>query len=703
MTLVGDRYQLGDMIGTGGMSDVYVATDTLLGREVAVKMLKVDMARDENFRERFRKEAQNSARLNHPNIVAVYDTGATEVDGISVPYIVMEHIKGRNLRDIVREDGPLRPEEAAALMIPVTAALQASHDAGIIHRDVKPANIMVTNTGEVKVMDFGIARALDDSTAAMTQTSAVIGTAQYLSPEQARGKNADARSDIYALGCVMYEAVTGTPPFSGETPFAVAYQHVQEDAEPPSSHMGELNLTDTQAVNVDAVILTAMAKHPADRYQSADEMSEDLQRLERGAVTKAARNHVTESEPTTQVVTPAATVEGSSTRVVSAAEQPEESDQDDYDEYYDENGYYDEDGNYYEYSDEYDDEFGAYDPEYDEYEEAPLASGESRYSQHRLAQNRKNGSIWKWLLAVLAALAIVGGSLYAINEFGGKEEEVENNVVTVPNVIGKPREEAIRSIEALGLQVNISEKPSPDVPRGEVMAVNPNAGSQLKPGAQVTLTVSSGREITDVPDITGKTPQEAKDLLKKAGLTLNDDIERDSSDNVEEGKIISQTPVAGSQLSKGSKVSIKVSTGKEKIRIPSLSGMKVDQARATLSSLGLEATVTEIDSENPKGEVLAVADEGKEVTEGTKVNLQVSNGILMKMPNLVKMTKSRAEETLRSQGWSGRLREGERFSTLVPDDHERISGSRPGAGETIRKDQDITVDVWELGVRDLLP
>ena len=633
MTFIGDRYQLGNSIGTGGMSDVYVATDTLLGREVAVKMLKIDLARDENFRERFRKEAQNSARLNHPNIVAVYDTGETVVEGISIPYIVMEHIKGRDLRAIVREDGPLRPEEAAALLYPVTLALQASHDSGIIHRDVKPANIMVTSTGEVKVMDFGIARALDDSTAAMTQTSAVIGTAQYLSPEQARGKSADNRSDLYALGCVMYEAVTGTPPFEGETPFAVAYQHVQEDPEPPSARIPDL--TEAEAVNVDAVILTAMAKHPADRYQTALEMADDLQRLERGAVTEAARNHLSETDLT---------------------EAP-----------------------------------------------APVSiPEESRYAQHRQEnQKGRNNTGLKILAILMASVMLLGGGAYAFNKVRDDgEQEVVKDMVFVPKVVGKPRDEAVQELEKLGLLVSVNEAPHPEVPRGQVLSTNPTEGSQLQKGTNITVTVSSGREITDVPDLTDLSPQDAAAELEKAGLKLADDIKREHSDTVPEGVIMSQQPAAGSQLSKGSKVSVTVSDGREQIQVPSLVGMNAAQAETLLTSLGLNTTTVAVDSLKPKDEVLAVAGEGSEVDRGTTVELRVSNGMLMKMPKLVRQTPEQAEAALRSQGWTGTLKNGNPVDTPDLNDHGLIAGHRPPEGTEIRKDADITVDIWKNPIRE---
>ena len=630
MTLIGDRYQLGNSIGTGGMSDVYVATDTLLGREVAIKMLKIDMARDENFRQRFRKEAQNSARLNHPNIVAVYDTGETVVEGISIPYIVMEHIKGRDLRAIVREDGPLRPEKAAEMLFPVTLALQASHDSGIIHRDVKPANIMVTSTGEVKVMDFGIARALDDSTAAMTQTSAVIGTAQYLSPEQARGKNADARSDLYALGCVMYEAVTGTPPFEGETPFAVAYQHVQEDPEPPSARIEDL--TESEAVNVDAVILTAMAKHPADRYQSALEMADDLERLERGAVTEAARNHLDETD---------------------LSDEP-----------------------------------------------APVAE-QSRYEQHR-QETQKTGNTGMKILAILmAAVMLLGGGAFAFNKVrNDRAQEAAKDMVFVPKVVGKKREEAVQELEKLGLQVTVNESPHPEVPRGEVLSTNPTEGSQLQKGTPITVTVSSGREITDVPDLTDMSPQDAAAELEKAGLKLDDDIKREHSDTVPEGVIMSQQPAAGSQLSKGSKVSVTVSDGREKVKVPSLEGMNLAQAESVLSSLGLESTTVEVDSLKPKDEVLAVAGKGEEVDRGTTIELRTSNGMLFKMPKLVRQSPEQAEATLRKEGWTGNLKTEHSVDTPDINDHGLIAGQRPAEGAEVRKDADITVDIWKNALRD---
>ncbi|MCQ4626934.1 Stk1 family PASTA domain-containing Ser/Thr kinase [Corynebacterium sp. CCUG 65737] len=634
MTLIGDRYQLGYTIGTGGMSDVYVATDTLLGREVAVKMLKLDMARDENFRERFRREAQNSARLNHPNIVSVYDTGETLIGDTSIPYIVMERVQGRNLRDIVHGDGPLAPEQAASLLLPVTHALAASHEAGIIHRDVKPANIMVTSTGEVKVMDFGIARALDDSTAAMTQTSAVIGTAQYLSPEQARGKTADGRSDIYALGCVMYETVTGAPPFEGETPFAVAYQHVQEDPQPPSARIS--GLSETEAINVDSVILTAMAKHPADRYQTAMEMAEDLQRLQRGAVTNAARNHLSERQDETEAVVPS----------------------------------------------------------------------ESRYAQHR-KETKKNNSGMKVAALLLTTVMLLGGGAYAFNKVrGDREEQAAAEMVTVPNVVGKKREEAVKILEELGLQVTVNEAPDPDVPRGDVLSTNPTEGSQLQKGTNVTITVSSGREITDVPDLDGLTPQEAAKTLEEAGLKLDDNLKRENSDDVPDGRIMDQQPAAGSQLSKGSKVSVTVSSGREKVQVPSLTGMDINQAESVLNSLGLKSTKVDADSSKPVGEVIAVAGEGTDVDRGTTVELRVSNGMLFELPSLVRKTKDEAETALRSSGWTGTLKQGNFVDTPDPADHGRIAGHRPASGEEIRKDADITVDYWKNpvlgGIEDLV-
>src|SRR5262245_35726881 len=275
--LLGGRYQVGELLGYGGMAEVHKGRDLRLGRDVAIKMLRTDLARDDTFQLRFRREAQNAASLNHPAIVAVYDTGEEQgATGESLPYIVMEFVNGRTLKEVLAAEGRLMPRRALEITAEIAAALDFSHRHGIIHRDIKPGNVMLTQNGQVKVMDFGIARALASGASTMTQTSAVIGTAQYLSPEQARGESVAARSDVYATGCVLYELLCGQPPFVGDSPVSVAYQHVREDAKAPSLMNRDVSPA------IDAIVLKALAKNPLNRYQSAGEMRADLQRAVAG-------------------------------------------------------------------------------------------------------------------------------------------------------------------------------------------------------------------------------------------------------------------------------------------------------------------------------------------------------------------------------------------------------------------------------------
>ena len=280
--LLGGRYELDGVVGRGGMAEVYRARDIRLDRIVAIKTLRADLARDQIFQARFRREAQSAASLNHPSIVAVYDTGEDMATGVPVPYIVMEYVDGRTVRDLLQDGHRLLPERSLEIIDGVLRALDYSHQAGIVHRDIKPGNVMVTRNGDVKVMDFGIARAMSDAQATMTQTAQVIGTAQYLSPEQARGERVDSRSDLYSTGCLLYELLTGRPPFTGDSPVAIAYQHVRENPIPPS------RVDPDVPPWADAIVLKAMAKSPADRYQTAGDMRADLQRAASGLPVAAA-------------------------------------------------------------------------------------------------------------------------------------------------------------------------------------------------------------------------------------------------------------------------------------------------------------------------------------------------------------------------------------------------------------------------------
>ena len=671
--MVNDRYRLGDVIGTGGMSEVYRATDSLLGRDVAIKMLRPEMARDVNFRERFRKEAQNSGRLNHPNIVAVYDTGEADEDAMAIPYIVMELVHGRTLRDLVREDGPLSPREAAQVLIPVAHALQASHDAGIIHRDVKPANIMITNTGQVKVMDFGIARALDDSTSAMTQTSAVIGTAQYLSPEQAQGKPADARSDVYALGCVLYEAVTGHAPFEGETPFAVAYQHVQEEPNAPSESLDPDSLTPTERVNLDAVVLTSMAKDPMDRYQSAQEFGADLERMSSGNVTRAAQMHIADDEP-------------------SAHSQPEDSTR-----------------------------VAAVHPATTTMDPQPAAAAGVPVAAPGVASAdiderdgaRKSRPWMKWI-AIILAIALAGLLIgFAFDYWNTsqqrqaeqeQDQEAQANMVTVPDVEDRPRSEVIAELEDLDLLVTVNEEANPDIARDNAIRINPAPGSQLQRNSTVILTVSSGREITEVPDVVGLSLEDASRALSDAGLSMSDSVEEEESSADNTGRVTQQNPPAGSQLSRGSRVTVTVGTGPRMIRVPSnLVGQDIEDVRSTLDAMGFDVQVENVDSTETDGQVLSVSDEGNEIPADSTVTVRVSNGQLIVAPDLVRQTPEEAEEALRDAGWSGSFNIGRPVNTGSAVDSDLIAWASVSEGDSVRRDADIEIRLWEFNLGELIP
>ena len=670
--MVNDRYRLGDVIGTGGMSEVYRATDSLLGRDVAIKMLRPEMARDVNFRERFRKEAQNSGRLNHPNIVAVYDTGEADEDGMAIPYIVMELVHGRTLRDLVREDGPLSPREAAQVLIPVAHALQASHDAGIIHRDVKPANIMITNTGQVKVMDFGIARALDDSTSAMTQTSAVIGTAQYLSPEQAQGKPADARSDVYALGCVLYEAVTGHAPFEGETPFAVAYQHVQEEPNAPSESLDPDSLTPTERINLDAVVLTSMAKDPMDRYQSAQEFGADLERMSSGNVTRAAQMHIADDEP-------------------SAHSQPEDSTR-----------------------------VAAVHPATTTMDPQPAAAAGVPVAAPGVVSAdiderdgaRKSRPWMKWI-AIILAIALAGLLIgFAFDYWNTSQQQAEKeqdqqaqaNMVTVPNVEDRPRSEVIAELEDLDLLVTVNEEANPDIARDNAIRINPAPGSQLQRNSTVILTVSSGREITEVPDVVGLSLEDASRALSDAGLSMSDSVEEEESSADNTGRVTQQNPPAGSQLSRGSRVTVTVGTGPRMIRVPSnLVGQDIEDVRSTLDAMGFDVQVENVDSTETDGQVLSVSDEGNEIPADSTVTVRVSNGQLIVAPDLVRQTPEEAEEALRDAGWSGSFNIGRPVNTGSAVDSDLIAWASVSEGDSVRRDADIEIRLWEFNLGELIP
>jgi serine/threonine-protein kinase len=529
--LVGGRYELGDLIGYGGMAEVHRGRDVRLGRDVAIKVLRADLARDPSFLNRFRREAQSAAGLNHPSIVSVYDTGEdVGTEGTTQPYIVMEYVEGRTLRDILKTEGRLPPRRAMEIAADVSAALDFSHRAGLVHRDVKPANVMITQSGAVKVMDFGIARAVADNSATVTQTANVIGTAQYLSPEQARGESVDARSDVYSTGCLLYELVTGAPPFQGDSPVAVAYQHVRENPSMPSSRVPGLPRA------LDSIVMKALAKNPLNRYQSAGEMRSDLQR--------ALANQPVSAE---SVMTDA-----ERTQFIARTPPPP----------------------------------------------VVLPHSDSDPADHE--RERRNAIIWAAI--VIALLLVIGAGAFFIYKLGSSSDSGKK--IAVPNLVGltpaaankqvgnKPNCSATNS--CIVYLVPNSEAPTTAGPcddkstpkkEGLICKVTDQAGATVPANAEVTqgstvLYSLYKKDVVNVPYVVGSKFQDAVDTLQGVGLVATQGKPINTFDQPA-GVVAVQTPKYNDTAPRGSKVVLRVSTGKAKL--PDVTKMKVDAARSELN------------------------------------------------------------------------------------------------------------------------
>jgi serine/threonine-protein kinase len=586
--LLSDRYELGETLGYGGMSEVHLGRDMRLDRDVAVKVLRADLARDPQFQHRFRREAQNAAALNHPAIVAVYDTGETVSDYGPLPYIVMEYVEGRTLRDIVKTEGPMDEQRAMETMADICAALDFSHRNGIIHRDVKPANVMINNAGAVKVMDFGIARALADGQG-VTQTAAVVGTAQYLSPEQARGELVDARSDVYAAGCVLYELITGEPPFTGDSPVAVAYQHVREDPIPPSRQNPDVSAA------LDAVVLKAMSKNPANRYQSAAEMRTDLVRVLSGQrqlapviMTDADRDLMLDSGPTV-AIRPIRPTRASRRHADPAG-----------------------------------------------------ASVEERRPARGLG-----------ILTTVVIIAIVGLLLLLFTDvFGGGPKPI-----SLPNVVGQPVPSAEQALNAAGFQTERHPVESTPQDLDRVVAMNP-VGQAVR-GTTVRLDVGAGPAEVEVPNLLGLDRVQAQASLQQVGLMLSPDQGTQvAQDDKDINRVLLQDPAAGGRLAKGKAVAITVGVAPETVGVPDVVGTNIDQAQRNIVVAHLTAAVQDVDSTAPKGQVLRQSPGGgNTVKAGSTVTLTVSRGNQIQMPDLRGQTPAQAQNALRKLGWTGTLKQ----------------------------------------------
>ncbi|MGW4836885.1 Stk1 family PASTA domain-containing Ser/Thr kinase [Streptomyces globisporus] len=571
---LGGRYELGSVLGRGGMAEVYLAHDTRLGRTVAVKTLRADLARDPSFQARFRREAQSAASLNHPAIVAVYDTGEDYVDGVSIPYIVMEYVDGSTLRELLHSGRRLLPERTLEMTVGILQALEYSHRAQIVHRDIKPANVMLTRTGQVKVMDFGIARAMGDSGMTMTQTAAVIGTAQYLSPEQAKGEQVDARSDLYSTGCLLYELLAVRPPFVGDSPVAVAYQHVREEPQPPSNFDPEIT------PEMDAIVLKALTKDPDYRYQSADEMRADIEACldgqpvaataAMGAAGYGGYDGYNPDQPT------AALRPADPNNAQTSMLPPVNPD----------------DGGY-----GYDDRQG-----------------------RRRQQKKSNTSTI--LLVVAGILVLIGAILIGrviFSDNGGDDQ------VKAPNLVGSTLDEAQTLASRTGVTVTKgAEEPCEQQEKGQICSQDPSADAMMDKDGTVTVVVSSGAPKVEVPNVLEKSEDGAREELEGKGFSVNVTT---AESEAAEGTVIKQNPKGGQKADEESEVTITIAK-KTTDPMPDVRTRQYDAAVAQLNQLGFtNVSRTDVDSDKPAGEVIEQTPAGpSNQAKDVQIVLKVSKG-----------------------------------------------------------------------------
>jgi len=563
--IIAGRYELGELIGRGGMAEVYSGVDTRLGRTVAIKLLKPDLAADSSFEIRFRQEAQASARMAHPTIVRVYDAGdeiTFDDNGVErhLPYIVMELVRGEVLRDILRARR-LTQQEATAYATGVLTALEFSHAAGVIHRDIKPANVMITDSNAIKVMDFGIARAVSDSSATMAHTNGILGTAQYFSPEQARGETVDLRTDLYSTGVLLYEMLTGKPPFTGDTAVSVAYQHVSEGAIPPSMINPAVSLA------IDSVVMKALAKDRNQRFQSANEFRTALANAVSGVAINtfndSAQPPTAPMEPVTVPPTVAvpeldpfeellASVNEEATEAVSVAE-----------------------------------ETVVLSAEDDAFSQLGFETGTTQVvtatvKPKRNSAERPSAGIF-WGIGSGGAVVIIGLLVWLIAggaslfNFGG----TSGGKISVANVVGKTYEEAYTTLTNQDLLVDRQLQLSDTIPVGTVISTDPPAGQQVGSKTTITVFVSAGAEQILMPDLTGLTEQEATLAITEAKLVLGTITQNDSA-TIAQNLVISSDPKPNTSIPAGSTINLVISTGL--VIVPNVVNLDMTDANAQLTT-----------------------------------------------------------------------------------------------------------------------